>query len=159
MKKKEISAEDALLRAASLCAASEQCEKEILTKLNRWGVAPADISAILRRLKDGGYVDNARYARAFVHDKVNYAHWGRYKVQMALRQRGIAREDIEVAFENVDYRQYAKIALMVMRNKLRQLPDDLPKPQKRDKLIRFGATRGFEMSLLIKIVESDRLWQ
>ena len=53
---------------------------------------------VLDALEDEKYIDSARYARAFVHDKLAYDRWGRLKMQQALRLKRIPQCDITEAF-------------------------------------------------------------
>ena len=64
----------ALQRLAALCAKAEYCGADIQRKLARWQLdadPDADQTAkqhILDRLAKDGYIDEARYAHAFVRD-------------------------------------------------------------------------------------------
>ena len=55
--------------------------------LERHGAEKPDIESILKHLVKEGYVDEGRYARALVHDKVRFAKWGRVKIAQALWQK------------------------------------------------------------------------
>ena len=82
--KKEITQQEAFLQLASLCAQAEHCEKEMRDKLKRWGIDESAQNHIIERLINERYIDDERYARAFVKDKIRYNKWGRRKVQQGL---------------------------------------------------------------------------
>lgn len=107
------------------------------------------------------YVDDTRFASAYVRDKYRFARWGRYKIRTALIAKRIPSDTITEALSEIDTRQYAMIAFRVISNKLASLPHSTPEEriEARTKLLRHGASRGYEMSLLLKILNSNRLWR
>ena len=97
---KEITPEEAFQKAAACCAASEQCVADIRKKLERWGLDATRRQAVIVRLEEEKFVNEARYARSFVRDKFRYNGWGRIKIAQALRQKGIPAAYIEDAIWN-----------------------------------------------------------
>jgi hypothetical protein len=97
--KKNITEQEAFLQLAALCAQAEHCEQEMRDKLKRWELDTAAADRIIVRLQKERYIDDARYARAFVKDKIRYNKWGRRKVEQALWQKRIA-DDIPVVMLN-----------------------------------------------------------
>ena len=90
--KKELSPEEALYRAAALCSTAERCKSEIEEKLSRWGISASETHRIVDRLEQEKYIDESRYCRSFVNDKIRFDHWGRIKITAALRQKKIDNE-------------------------------------------------------------------
>ena len=74
--KKDITEQEAFLQLAALCAQAEHCEQEMRDKLKRWELDTAAADRIIARLQKERYIDDARYARAFVKDKIRYNKWG-----------------------------------------------------------------------------------
>ena len=70
----------AMNRAAALCARSEQATSDIRDKLFKWGLSGNEVNEILHQLTDQGFLDEARYARAFVKDRFALNGWGRIKI-------------------------------------------------------------------------------
>lgn len=159
MKKKPITEDIAIVRLETLCAQSEQCSHELRQKLLKWGFESTHADRIIHQLSDNRFVDDNRFARAYVRDKYRFARWGRRKIIAGLYARRIDKSIIDEAIEEIDLRQYASIAFAVMSSKLRSLPAELPQQELRRKLLRFGLSRGYETPLLIKILQSNRLWE
>lgn len=159
MRKKPMSIEDALARMEIKCAAAEHCSWEIRTSLMRKGLSPGDISTIIDSLQSRGFVDDARFARAFVRDKYRFSAWGRYKITAALRAKQIDRALIDDALGEIDRREYVGTAFRTVASRLRQIPADTDRRKVYEKLLRFGVGRGYEMALILKILDSERLWQ
>ena len=77
---KPFNEDSALLWATSRCAQRECCRQDIKKKWMEGGLDDATCERLLDRLEDEGFIDEARYARAYVHDKLEYDHWGRLKM-------------------------------------------------------------------------------
>ena len=64
----------------ALCAGREMCLSDIRRKLILWGVKSDDTDNILNLLIQGKFIDEKRYAAAFVKDKFRYNKWGKIKI-------------------------------------------------------------------------------
>ena len=93
---------DAYLTLAALCAQAEHCQHEMLEKMRRWELSAEAQARVMERLVKERYVDDERYARAFVKDKVRYNKWGRRKVEQALWQKHIDEDIRQRALDEVD---------------------------------------------------------
>ena len=89
--RKPISPQNALSRLEDLCARSEQCSGEARKKLSGWGIAPTDAERIISSLVERRFIDDSRFCRAFVRDKLYFARWGRRKIQLSLAHKQISR--------------------------------------------------------------------
>ncbi len=155
-RKEPMRPEAALSRLQGLCAASEQCESDLRKKLAAWGVSYANADAIIRRLERDRFLDNARFATAYAHDKLTFNGWGRHKIAQGLRSKRIDSQIIDEALDSIDPEEYASRAFRVMRTKSAGLE---PTRENKMKLLRFGAGRGFEVGLLVDIIKSEDLWE
>ena len=93
---KEVTEQGAYLQLAQLCARSEHCQHEMLEKMRQWEMSDEAQARVMQRLIQERYVDDERYARAFVNDKIRYNKWGRRKVEQALWTKRIS-DDIRTA--------------------------------------------------------------
>lgn len=151
--------DDALARMEAKCAAAEHCSAEIRLTLRRMGVERDMAERIVAVLQERSFVDDSRFAHAFVRDKYRFSGWGRYKIRTALMAKSIDTATITAAMEEIDRREYVRNAFRALASRLKQLPDGMSRSDKRQRLLRFGAARGFEISLLVKIAENERLWE
>ena len=90
----------ALNRMMRLCARGEHCRADIRRKLA--GLPPEEQEQVLETLCRDGYLDDARYARAFARDKSALQGWGNLKISVALQQKAIAPEAIAAALAEID---------------------------------------------------------
>lgn len=147
IQRKPITPQNALARLESLCLRSEHCEYEMWTKLRTWGVGSSDTDKIIESLKANRFVDDARFARAFVNDKYRFAGHGRMKIRLALVAKRIERPIIEEALAEIDEEIYAARLRDILLAKIRRTAD-ADTYEGRTKIFRFGASRGFEPDLV-----------
>lgn len=150
--------ETALARLESLCARSERCHFELATRLRNWQVPGSVAERILQSLRENRFYDDERFARAFVREKYLFQRWGRNKIVSQLYAKRIDRATIDEALSEIEVRRYAANAFKLVAAKLKSLPEEMPQIEKRTRLLRYGVSRGYESSLIIKIIESRRLW-
>lgn len=137
----------AFLKASVLCSRAETCTFDIQTKLKAWGLEPEDAEPVIHQLKEEKYLDDERFARAYVKDKFRFNNWGRQKIAYMLHTRNICRDIQEAAFEEIDQEVYSeKLAkLIAEKEKTIRAKDPL---DKRNKLMRFAMGRGFESNMI-----------
>ena len=147
--KKECTVEEARLKAEAYCAMSEHCTDDVCRKLEQWGAPLAEFDSILEHLKKEKYVDNRRYAIAFVRDKYRFNQWGRIKIAQSLRLKQIGSEEIKLAMEEVDETEYLDILTSVIRRKLPAVKA-VNDYERRGKLVRFAVGRGYEVEKILQ---------
>lgn len=155
---KTLTAEQALGRLQDFCARAEMSTGEALDKLRRWGVAGRSAEEVVQRLVDERFIDDERFARAFVRDRYRYQRWGRKKIAQYLRLKGVDRDYIADALaEEIDSEVYEEGLTAILRAKFRQLPESDDEYTICNKLLRFAAGRGFEPSLIMRLIENGAL--
>ena len=102
MVKRQLTYESALARAASLCSRGEHAEAEMRRKLRQWGAETGDADRVVEWLVDNGFIDNSRYAHAFVYDKSRFDLWGRVKIRHQLRLNGVTGDVVDEAMAEID---------------------------------------------------------
>lgn len=134
MEKRELSKAEWLDKAEGYCARSEHCAADVRRKLHEWG-APADFfDFIEQNLYERDFLNDARFCRAYVHDKVAYQAWGRIKIQAGLHALQLPEGSIRSALAEIDEEQYFKNLRSLIASR---------REDSQDKLLRFLAQRGF----------------
>lgn len=141
--RREVTAEEMLLRMADLCARSEQCSFDIRRKLKLKGLSYSDIEKILQQLEKRSFIDDSRYARSFARDKVRFSAWGKLKIRASLAAKHIAAEHIADALELIEESDYEDALLRSVKAKAKSL--DINDYEDRRKLLRHMLSRGFSM--------------
>lgn len=146
--KRQPTYEGMLVRMAGLCAGAEQCAADIRSKILKQGFSTDEAERMITYLQQNRYLDDNRYARAYAIDKVRFSGWGRMKVRMGLRAKGMGDAVISQAMEYIPDAEYEDALNKVMMVKAKSL--DLSDVKDRQKLYRYLASRGFESQLIIR---------
>ena len=150
---KVIPPEKALIRCEELCARAERCEHELREKMRAWRIDSRDIEAIINSLTTRRFLDDSRFARAFVRDKYRFARLGRRKIAMALKQKRIDSDTIDEALEEINQEEYTAVLRTLLKAKAAHMDRPLSYDD-RVKLFRFAVARGFETQLISSMLKS-----
>ena len=134
MANQELSQAEWLDRAEAYCARSEHCAADVRRKLYEWGTPPDLFDKIEEKLYSGDFLNDARFCRAYVHDKVEYQAWGRVKIQTGLQALQLPSRAINEAMEDIDERKYIENLCRLAETRRSDLPE---------KRLRFLLQRGF----------------
>lgn len=150
--KTEITEQEALSRLAALCSRGEHSSGEMIEKMRRWQLDEMAQTRILERLVHDKYVDDERFARAFIHDKLRYNHWGRRKIEQALWQKGMDRDVYAPLLDAVSDEDYLAELRPLLRQKSRSVKAGSDY-ERNMKLIKFALGRGFTMDIIRQCID------
>lgn len=146
--------QEAYLTLSALCAQAEHCQWEMTEKMRRWELTEEAQARVMQRLVSERYVDDERYARAFVKDKVRYNKWGRRKVEQALWQKHIDESVRQQVLDEVDDDEYISILrpMLQQKGKSTKASSDY---ELNGKLIKFAMSRGFTMDIIKQCINVE----
>ena len=146
MVNRELSKAEWLDKAEAYCAKSEHCAADVRRKLYEWQ-APVEIAdGIVENLYQNGFLNDARFCAAYVHDKVAYQGWGRMKIQAGLRALDLPEREIRKSLDEIDERQYQTHLLALFQQR---------KSDPEEKRIRYLLQRGFTYDEIKKICKEN----
>ncbi len=137
---------------AGLCAGAEQCAADIRNKILKKGFSLAEAEKMVSYLIANKYIDDARFSRAYAVDKVRFSGWGRMKIRLGLRGKGMSDSVISQALDYIPENEYSEALQKVLIAKAKSL--DLRDVKDRQKLYRHLASRGFESQLIISAIRT-----
>ena len=150
--KRTKTAEQALRSLMNLCVRGERCSGDALRLMRGWGVNAADAEKVLQRLVAERFIDDSRYAAAFVREKINLSGWGVYKITAALRRKGIGSHIIADALAENGAVDMVERLQSLLERKMRTVKAkngaDL-----RAKLFRYAAGQGYDFATAKQCVE------
>ena len=145
--KKEMTEQEAYLQLAALCAQAEHCQQEMRDKMRRWELDETVQNRIIDRLIKERYVDDERYARAFVKDKIRYNKWGRRKVQQALWKKRIDADIQQRVLDEIEEKEYLDVLRPLLKQKRKSIKAESDY-ELNQKLLRFALSRGFGFDII-----------
>ena len=152
--KKAITEQEAYLQLAALCAQAEHCQQEMRDKMRRWELDETVQNRIVARLVKERYIDDERYARAFVKDKIRYNKWGRRKVQQALWMKRIDADIQQRVLDEIDEKEYLDVLRPLLKQKRKSIRA-MSDYELRQKLVRFALGRGFGFDIIRQCLDVD----
>lgn len=139
-------------RLRRLCSRREYCSSDIYKKaLDALDKDAGKAQEVLNTLIKEKYVDDLRYASAFARDKSAIAGWGEVKIRYMLSAKGISKDIITQALEDIDRHRAGSRLEKLVENKYRSLKDD---PQCRLKLLRFILGRGYAYEEAVEAIKT-----
>ena len=152
--KKDMTEQEAYLQLAALCAQAEHCQQEMRDKMRRWELDETVRNRVINRLVKERYIDDERYARAFVKDKIRYNKWGRRKVQQALWLKHIDTDIQQRVLDEIDEKEYLDVLRPLLKQKRKSIraASDYEMNQK---LVRFALGRGFGFDIIRQCLNVD----
>ena len=143
--------EKVLDRMRNLCSRREYCRADIMKKaMSALDGDREKAEKVIEILVAEKYIDELRYASAFARDKSSISGWGETKIRYMLSSKGVPREVIDKALEEIDESKAMTRLEKLMENKYRSLKDD---PQCRLKMLRFGLGRGYGYDEVSEVLE------
>jgi regulatory protein len=139
----------AYLYGVRLLGGRPRSRAEVMQKMRRKEYSDDVIESALERLTREGLIDDAEFARYWSENRTQFRPRGARALQYELRQKGVAKEDIDAAVAEVDEDDAAFAAL---QPKLRTW-ERLPEEEARQKALAFLARRGFGWSV------AERAWK
>ena len=140
-----------LNKSMALCSRREYCISDIITKLDSWGVGKDDAGRIIKNLLKEKFIDEERYATAFVKDKFRYNKWGKIRLGLNLKMKGIPADIIKLALESIEYEEYRRMLEDLISSHRRKIKAKNQYDLKA-KLMRYGLSKGFESSMIYEIL-------
>jgi regulatory protein len=137
--------------AERYCSGAEHCCLEVRQMLERRKAESTDIERIIRYLIKEGYIDESRYAAAFVHDKVRFAKWGRAKIAQALWQKRIPAGVADAALASIDEDEYMAALKDVVASRYRQTKG-ATEYERKIKTMKSVCSRGYEPALVRRVL-------
>lgn len=150
-KKSAVSYDSALLKMADLCSRSEHCSRDIIGKLARYPLSGQEIEKIVVYLRDRDFINDRRFAGSFCRDKLRFNGWGKIRLDLELRRRGIDRDCIYSALDDISYEEYFEKAMELSEVKARRL--DMSVYSDRVKLFRYLSSKGFESGIISDVLK------
>ena len=134
------------------CAYQERSHQEVKNKLYDFELSSSEIEEMISHLITEGYLNEERFAKAFVGGKFRIKNWGRIKIVNALEAKGLTKNCIRIGLQEIDDADYRRTIELLVLKKLDQT-DELNIYVKREKLATHVIQKGFEPELVWEIVK------
>ena len=142
----------ALSRAMHYCAYQERSQKEVLTKLKAWGVSDLTSQNILATLIEKDYVNEERFSKAFVSGKFFLKKWGKIKITIELKAKGIDKGLIAKGLEEISDKEYKACLAKLISEKTKIIKGENDYIVN-NKVANYLLRKGFESELIWEMIK------
>ncbi len=150
---KTYTVEEAKRTLEKYCVYQDRCHKEVRIKLKEMRMIPDAIDLIIGHLIMHDFLNEERFAKAFVRGKFNHKSWGKQRVVRELKQRQISDFNIKTALLEISNEDYMITFDILSQKRLKQLSLEKDKYKKRKKLADYLLYRGWEGDLVYEKVK------
>ena len=148
-KKRTKTPDEALAALMRLCARAEKSEGDARRLMRDWGLAEDDAQRVLEKLVRDRFIDDSRYAGAFVREKLRLSGWGEYKIRTALQRKGVRKELIDAALAEADRSGMGQRLAQQLERKARTVKY-ATQYELKTKLIRYGLSLGYDYEAVLE---------
>lgn len=152
-KRRDKSAAEALQSLMRLCARAEKSSGDAMRLMRTWGVAEAERQGVLDRLVTQRFIDDRRYAEAYVREKSTLAGWGARKIAQQLRLKGVSKDIITEVLATLDSDDARTRLTDKLQHKLRTTKAATDY-ELRGKLLRYALSLGYEYDLAMEAINN-----
>jgi regulatory protein len=148
----KLTPQQALLKLANYCAYQERCHSEVKNKLHELGVYYNDAEQVMAELIVQNYLNEERFAKAFVGGKFRIKKWGRNKIRQELKQKQVSSYCIEQGMKEIEMDNYLEVLkdeAIAKYNNIKETNHLV----KANKTVQYLVGRGFEMDLCWDVVK------
>jgi len=142
-----------LEKGRKFCAYRDRTVREVMQKLYSLGASQSLASQIVQILQEEQFIDEQRFALAFVRGKLENNKWGKIKIKYEMQGRGLDAKTIISALESIDQERYLQVLQNVAEAKLKTL-SGLDEFTAKGKTAEHCSRKGFEMDLVWKTLEA-----
>lgn len=153
---KMITKEKAFMRMAGICSRKECCSFDIHQKLYKMDLSQQAVDEIIRCLKNENYINDERFVRSFINDKIEINRWGKKKIELFLKQKQLPTAIVEKVFSEYTDSELNKYLMSELKKKWRYIKGDT-EYEKKAKLINYALGRGFELKDITSSVREIKL--
>ena len=149
---KQLTEQEALFRLTALCSQAEHCSYEMTEKMRKWQISDEAQARIMQHLVSERYIDDERYCRLFVKDKIRHNKWGRRKVEQALWAKHIDGSISKPILNEVDDEEYLAILRPMIKSRRKQMKD-MSEYEANARLARWAMGRGFTFDIIRQCID------
>ncbi|WP_426431689.1 regulatory protein RecX [Winogradskyella sp. HB-48] len=139
--------DEAQKKLENYCAYQERCHKEVRVKLQDMNMIPEAIDKIMVHLIEHNFLNEERFAKAFVRGKFRIKKWGKDRLVRELKFRDISKYAIDVALTEIRDEDYFETLDELMQKRLAQV-NEKNIYKKKKKVADYLLYRGWESHLV-----------
>jgi regulatory protein len=152
---KKLTSEQAFQKLRHFCSYQERSHQEVLEKIYSFGIYKSDAEVLVTQLIEENYLNEERFAIAFVGGKFRIKQWGRKKIEYELKQKKVSTYCIKKALKTIDEADYLQTLQSLVNKKWESLKAE-QYLNRQAKTMAYVSQKGFEPSLIAAAINAAR---
>ncbi|MAB47133.1 MULTISPECIES: regulatory protein RecX [Winogradskyella] len=144
---KTYTVDEAQNKLESYCAYQERCHKEVRAKLQDMNMISEAVDKIMVHLIQNNYLNEERFAKAFVRGKFRIKKWGKNRLVRELKFKDISKYAIDVALKEIEDQDYFETLDELTQKRIAQV-NEKNIYKKKKKVADYLLYRGWESHLV-----------
>ena len=146
---------EAKAKMEAWCAYQERCQFEVEQKLIAWKFNEEQRSQLIADLISNRFIDEERFACAFVSGKFRIKHWGRNKIRQHLKQKRISDYSIKKGMLEIDPDEYWETLKRLAERKMAEKKTKEDFWQIKARTQRYLSSKGYEFDLIQDVTNRE----
>ena len=150
MEKKSYTFEEIKQKLVNYCVYQDRCHSEVEQKMRDFLLIPEAKDEIFLYLIKENYLNEERFTRSYIRGKFYIKHWGRNKIRINLKQKGITEKLIAKSMDEIDEQDYLDSVNKIYQDyysKQKGLRDY----QKKSKTIKHLMSKGYDYEIIMEV--------
>lgn len=135
------------------CSYQERSHSEVKRKLYGYGLYGSDVEQILVSLLEENYLNEERYATAWVGGHFRLKKWGRNKLVQGLKQQGVTGYNLTLALAQINEEEYRQTLATLAEKKWNTLATETLQARQA-KTFAYLQQKGYEPSLISPAIKA-----
>ena len=153
LNKTKLTSEQALIKIQKYCAYQERCHKEVTDKLYGFGLWKNQVENIIIKLLEENFLNEERFAEAYVSGKFRFKHWGKIKIKLRLKEKQVSDYCIKKGLNQIEDEEYASTIKRLIEKKEVDYSKKYKGYELKAKLINYLLQKGFEYDEIKSVIE------
>ncbi len=145
--------EKTYLKLVRFCLYRERCKKEVYEKMQLLKIHISNQNKFCKQLVEDGYLNEKRFAKAFVHDKFLLKRWGKNRITFELKLKVISSDFIDEAMVQIDDETYENTLFYLAEKKWNLLVNEENHFHRIIKTKNYLVSKGYEFDKIDKIIK------
>lgn len=150
---KTYTVEEAKKTLENYCVYQERCHSEVREKLKKMRMIPQAIDLVIVHLIEHDFLNESRFAKAFVSGKFRIKKWGKNRIKLELKKRDISSYNINKALNEISDLEYLETFHNLAEKKINSTRETNVLKKKK-KVADYLLYRGWESHLVYDKVSS-----
>lgn len=147
LKKQTYTLEEARKKLENYCVYQERCHQEVRQKLQDMRMIPEAADTIIVHLLQHNFLNEERFAKAYVTGKFRNKKWGKRRLILELERKDVSKTIINLAIKEIDEEIYYKTFNDLVEKQFLAIKEKNTYKKKR-KLFDYLAYRGWESDMI-----------